>query len=131
MEMLPYIISPAIKERFRPGIALMFDSEDHCKIAAQYMLQRAKLLKDNCAIAAGNLRIAQHRDTLRYRVIRGGMYRVPVIRFAVDDYVHVKRRTAGKALEPEAKPGFYRVKEVRETGVLVLSGRCGTTSAHA
>jgi hypothetical protein len=99
--------------------------------AAEFLLQRAALLRERCAEAMGNLRIAQHRDRLRYQIVRSGQYEPSGYKFVVGDFVYVRRRTVVNSLQPEARPGILRVVEVRPSGVLVLQGRCGTrTTAH-
>jgi transposase InsO family protein len=120
-------IPPAVKDRYRPGFALFFDTPDHQEQAAQYVLMRAKLLQDNCSIAMTNLRSAQHRDTLRYRQVRSGLYRPSLFKFNVGDYVYVRRRNVSNTLMSEARPGIFRCLEVRDSGVLVLQGKCGST----
>jgi PHD-finger len=75
-------------------------------------------------MAFDNLRIAQHRDTLRYATIRGGGYRPRLRRFRAGDYVYLQQ-TAGRTLDVSAGRVVLRVKEVRPSGVLVLEGRDG------
>ena len=120
-------IPPAVKDRYRPGLALVFDTEEHREQAANYMLMRAELLQKNCTIAMHNLRSAQHRDTLRYRQVRSGLYRPSHFKFNIGDYIYVKRQNVNNTLMSEARPGIFRCLEVRDSGVLVLQGKCGST----
>jgi hypothetical protein len=50
--------------------------------------QRADLFKHVMLMALENLSIAQHRDTLRYAMIRGGGYHPQVRRFRLGDYIY-------------------------------------------
>jgi hypothetical protein len=120
-------VPPAIKDRYRPGLALVFDTPQHQEQAAGYLLARAQLLQQNCSIAMTNLRSAQHRDTLRYRQVRSGLYRPPLVKFSVGEFVYVKRVKLSNTLMSDARPGIFRILEVRDSGVLVLQGKCGST----
>jgi hypothetical protein len=46
-------------------------------------------------------------------------------RFAVDDYVYLRRRNVVNTLQTEARPTILRVLRVMPSGVLHLQGRCG------
>ena len=120
-------IPPAVKDRYRPGLALVFDTPEHQQHAADYVLMRSQLLQQNCSIAMTNLRSAQQRDTLRYRQVRSGLYRPSLFKFHVGDYVYVRRQNVSNTLMSTARPGIFRCLEVRESGVLVLQGKCGST----
>ena len=64
----------------------------------------------HCLAAGGNLKIAQHRDTLRYANIRGGGYTPNVRKFEVGQYVYVRRLQAVKGgLTPISKPSILRI----------------------
>jgi hypothetical protein len=52
--------------------------------------QRAELFRRVMPTSFENLAIAQHRDTLRYAIIRGGGYRPSIRRFHVGDYVYLQ-----------------------------------------
>jgi len=79
-------------------------------------------------MAGDNLRIAQHRDKLRYAKLRSGAYTPQLRRYLAGDYVWVrKQHKAG--LDIAAKQLILRVQEVRASGVLILQGRCGTLRA--
>jgi hypothetical protein len=71
-----------------------------------------------------NLAIAQHRDTLRYAIIRGGGYRPSIHRFHVGDYVYLQHTTP-TTLDVTVGCTILRVREVLVSGVLMLEGRDG------
>lgn len=120
------IIPPAIRERMAEPVCF-----DDPQIAANDYLVRAAEVQRLCIIAGDNLRIAQHRDTLRYAAVRSGSYLPKVRRFEVGDYVYLSRAPS-TTLDIKAKPLILRVKEVRSSGVLILEGRCGRmVSAHS
>jgi transposase InsO family protein len=120
-------VPPAIKDRFRPGLALVFDTPEHREQAAEYMLMRGTLQREHCSIAMTNLRSAQQRDSLRYATLRNGLYRHSSLKFSVGQFVHVRRPNVTNTLMSDARPGIYRILEVRASGVLVLQGKCGST----
>lgn len=62
-------------------------------------------------MAMENIRIAQHRDTLRYAHIRSGKYEPKSHKFTVGDYVYVQEHALANALQPTARAVIYRVKE--------------------
>jgi len=119
-------VPPAIRERL--SVPVDFGSQEQIEAAAADYLQRAELVKRLCIIAGDNLRIAQHRDTLRYAAVRSGSYVPKLKRFEVGDYVYVSRAPQ-TTLTIKARPVILRVKEVRSSGVLNLEGRCGRTVA--
>ena len=116
------VIPPAVREHFEGSLDLV-DQEE----AARYVLQRAALLKQHCAIAMQNLRVAQHRDQLRYEKVRSGLYQPPLLKFVQGDFVYVRRRNVVNTLQSVARPGIYRVVQLLDSGVLKLQGRCGRT----
>jgi hypothetical protein len=118
------VVPPAIRARIENPV-LQFDDAEQ---TAGYLLARAQLLRERCVEAMGNLRIAQHRDTLRYRTVRSGHYQPVGYSFAVGDFVYVRRRNVVNTLQTEAGPSILRVVEVRPSGVLLLQGRCGNTT---
>jgi len=86
--------------------------------------QHAELFRRVMPTAFENLAIAQHRDTLRYAIIRGGGYRPSIRRFHVGDYVYLQQ-TAPTTLDVTAGRTILRVREVLAFGVLMLEGRDG------
>lgn len=122
------VIPPAIMQRWEQP--LQFD-ESAQEEAARLVLERAELMKHNIAMAMDNLRIAQHRDTLRYAQVRSGAYRPKLRKFEVGDFVWVRTPTQN-TLQTGVRSEVLRVKEVKPSSVLVLQGKCGgTTERHA
>jgi transposase InsO family protein len=119
---VPPVIPPAIKERVEDPVLDLSDPE----AAAELVLVKAALLRQRAAMAGGNLRIAQHRDILRYEHTRSGTYMPVRCRFAVGDFVYVRRRNVINTLQTEARPTILRVTRILPTGVMQLQGRCGT-----
>jgi transposase InsO family protein len=115
------VIPPAIYPRMAEPID--FDSPTR---AASELTERAALLKRHCAVAMENLRIAQHRDTLRYAKTRSGAYAPRMRRYDVGDYVYLKGNAAD-TLDFQTRPEILRVLRVRPAGILVLQGKCGRT----
>jgi transposase InsO family protein len=100
--------------------------------AAEYLLKRAAALQQHCAIAGNNLRIAQHRDQLRYLKMRSGYYNTTTTKFAPGDLVYVRRPNAPLNMQSSVRNGVYRIREVRDSGTLVVHGKCGTvTEVHS
>jgi hypothetical protein len=119
------IVPPAVRERVDPPIDF-----SNLQLAAQSLLRRAAAVKEHAMIAAENLKVAQHRDTLRYALKRTGNYSPRLRQFSVGDLVYMKARPTN-TLQMAARRHILRVKEVRESGVLVLQGKCGrTVSIH-
>ena len=119
-------VPPAVKERLQDPVD--FDNPD---TAAEALLQRAQVIRPLCLEAGENLRIAQHRDTLRYATVRGGGYLPKLRKFEVGDYVYL-RAVPGEngerrdhTLQAEARQVILRVLEVRDSGAVLLQGKCG------
>jgi hypothetical protein len=96
------------------------DSEMWLKVCSQ----RAELFRRVMPAAFKNLAIAQHKDTLRYAIIRGGGYRPSIRRFHVGDYVYLQQTTP-TTLDVTAGRTILRVREVLASGVLMLEGHDG------
>jgi hypothetical protein len=127
---LMHAVTPTVPPAIRERLAEPIDFEDKEAAAADF-LARARLVRERVVMAGENLRIAQHRDTLRYAQLRSGNYTPKLRRYLQGDYVWVKRKDK-QGLDIGAKPLILRVAEVRPTGVLILQGRCGTLRAvHA
>ena len=119
-------LPPAIKERFQEHISLDPLGPQTPEEAAEYLLDRADLLHQNMVMAWDNLSIAQHRDQLRYAQKRSGLWKpTQVHTFNVGDFVYVLRPTRVSKLQPLAGDGIYRIVEMRDSGAVVLQGRCG------
>jgi site-specific DNA-cytosine methylase len=120
------VIPPAAADVLAPEIAYADPAA-----AAKDLLLRKEVIKQICPAAMENLAIAQHRDQLRYLRSRDPNYQPKVRHFHVGDFVHVQQQQRNSTLQPRAQPVIYRVKEVRDSGVLILQGKCGrTVSMH-
>jgi hypothetical protein len=93
----------------------------------QDLLLRADAMQRANAVVGEKLLIAQHRDTLRYQVVRGGTY-VPRSRsFEAGDYVWLRRHNLDNTLQMDTMPPILRVRHVWPNGILTLRGKCGRT----
>ena len=99
---------------------------DDPEIAAQSILERAKLVEGFVPIAGRNILIAQQRDSLRYAKLRSGGYLPSIVNFKVGQFVYVRDHNP---LHKKARPEIFRVVDVRPSGVVVLMGICGSTVA--
>jgi len=119
-------IPPAIVERMAEPFNL-----DDPDVALKDFKARAALVKKHMVIAGDNLRIAQHRDTLRYAAVRDGSYLPKIRRFEPGDFVWLSRNPQG-TLDIRTKPLILRVVEVKKSGVLKLQDRaCQTIEVHS
>jgi hypothetical protein len=117
----PYV-PPAVREKFADEIDL-----DDREAAIESILSRSEVMRQACVAAGHNLKIAQHRDTLRYAKMREGGYVPKLRKFEIGDYVYVRQRNDPYTLQPSARPYILRVKEVGKLGTLTLQGKCGRT----
>ena len=117
----PPVVPPAVRERILEPID--FDDVD---AAAASVLTRAEIVKRAVPIAMGNIKVAQHRDTLRYAMVKGGAFIPKLRRFQAGDYVYVRRRNTTDTLQFSSHPEVLRVREVLPQGTLRLYGKCGT-----
>ena len=99
---------------------------DDPELAAQSILERARLVEGFVPIAGRNLLIAQHRDSLRYARLRSGGYLPSMVKFTVGQFVYVRDHDE---FHKKAGPEILRVIAVKSSGVIVLMGKCGTTIA--
>jgi hypothetical protein len=118
------IIPPAARDRHPEPLDL-----DDPEKASDSLLKRRTWVKQAGVLAGEALKIAQHRDTLRYARVRGGAYVRRLQKFQVGDYVY-KRRPGTKALGPKnltntACDPILRVLAVRTGGVIRLVGKDG------
>ena len=114
------VIPPAHVHKFADAIDL-----HNVEAATQNVLKRAQLVQTAGIIAGENLKIAQHRDTLRYATIRGGGYLPSIRLFEVGDFVYLRRRVLDSVLQIAAKREIYRVKSVQPNVMIQLQGKCG------
>jgi hypothetical protein len=99
-------------------------SLDDLKMWLRVCSQHVKLFQRVMPTAFENLAIAQHKDTLRYAIIRGGGYQPSIHRFHVGDYVYLQQTTL-TTLDVMAGCTILRVQQVLASGVLMLEGRDG------
>jgi hypothetical protein len=97
------------------------------KSAAEEISARAEYLKVAVPTVANNLKIAQHRDQLRYAATRDGTYLPRLRKFSPGDYVYVRRSSSNCTLQIDARQAILRVVQMNEGGTVTLEGRCGTT----
>jgi site-specific DNA-cytosine methylase/transposase-like protein len=120
------VIPSALQESFAEPIDL--DNDD---AAVRDLLLRQRLVAEMTPMALQNLSIAQHRDQLRYAKVRAPDYKPRQHTFKPGQYAYVQQLQRQSGLQPRAQPVIYRVAEVRDSGVLLLQGKCGrTTAAH-
>ena len=113
-------IPGAILEKFQSPIDL--DNEEICSDA---LAKRSKALEKQAIIAGQNLKIAQHRDTLRYASTHTGGYKPKLRKFERGDYVYVRLGSTRTSLDPPVEQYIYRVIEAKSNGTLILIGKCG------
>jgi hypothetical protein len=95
------------------------------------LLTRAKAMDSLTAQVGSNLRIAQHRDTLRYARTRSGAFMPTIKKFAVGDYVYLREsKSNDRNLSIDAQPSVRRVRAVNKSGVLRLVDPTGQVSTH-
>ncbi len=116
------IIPPAVSEAFSKSID--YDSVDE---AVQDLLLRKQKVSQMTPMALQNMAIAQHRDQLRYLRVRAADYQPKQQHFHVGQYVYVQQLQRYSTLQPRAQPVVYRVLHIKESGVLTLQGKCGST----
>jgi hypothetical protein len=112
---------PIVGSKVRDVIQNVVDLDDPA-IWARVVSDRAKLFERDIPAAFDNLLIAQHRDTLRYAHTRSGHFRPKLHRFEVGDLVYLRRQKAD-SLDSNVGRLILKVKEVLDSGRLVLEGR--------
>ena len=115
------VIPPAVMPRMEPPLLLTDDNE-----LAKQLQRRAEAMQHHLTIAGNNLAVAQHRDTLRYALVRGGGWQPGAHKFRVGDYVYLKRVSKDNTLSMPVKSTILRVHQVKPSGVLRLIGGCGS-----
>ncbi|KAJ9523780.1 hypothetical protein QJQ45_019973, partial [Haematococcus lacustris] len=115
------VVPPAIAERVEQPINF-----DDPELAAELVMHRAVAVTDNMVIAMDNQAVAQHRDQLRYAMTRSGSYQPAARSFKPGDFVYLRLAAKHNMLQLEARPEIYRVVVVKDSGVAVLTGKCGT-----
>lgn len=134
MKVSPHSIMHAVEPAISPAIKPRFDrfvDVDNPKLATASILQQSAALRHNITTAQGNLRIVQHRETLRYARMRSGGTLPVTRRFSTGDYVYHRKSGACTSLDAKTKSNIYCVTELKPSGFIVLKGRCrATISAH-
>ena len=121
--------SSSVHKQFE--VPLSYDSTPSIQAAAEDIQRRAAYLRDNVPIIANNLAIAQHRDRLRYAMKRTGSYMPKLRKFAPGDFVYLRRSKEVCTIQIPAREIILRVVEVRDNGIVMVQGKCGTTQpAH-
>ncbi|KAJ9522494.1 hypothetical protein QJQ45_008337 [Haematococcus lacustris] len=98
-------------------------------VAAHDLLERSAVLSHETAAAMGNIRIAQHRDTLRYATTHSGSYKPAVRQLHPCSFVWTQRPQSN-TLQLSARPEIYRVVSVGVNGVAKLQRKCGRVMAE-
>jgi transposase-like protein len=120
------VIPSALQETFSEPID--FDDAD---AAIKDLLLRQRRVAEMTPMALQNLSIAQHRDQLRYAKVRAPDFKPRQHTFTVGQFVYVQQLQRQSGLQPRAQPVIYRVAEIRDSGVLLLQGKCGrSTTVH-
>ncbi|KAJ9531042.1 hypothetical protein QJQ45_000957 [Haematococcus lacustris] len=118
------VLPPAVVERIVCPVSF-----DDPALAAASLLQRSAVLSRETAVAMGNIRIAQHRDTLRYALTHSGSYK-PAARQLHPGMFVWTQRPQSSTLQLSARPEIFRVVSVGSNGVARLMGRCGRVMAE-
>ena len=87
---------------------------------------RGAVLQEVMPLAMRNLAIAQQRDKERFRHVGGGGYDRPKAKFAVGQFVMVKKKKK-HTLQPSVRPHILRIVDMKPTGAVVLQGSDGST----
>jgi hypothetical protein len=126
----PYELMYARRPVIPPTIWQAVDaplSFDDPVAASASVLQRAQHVQRVCPEAFGNLLIAQHRDSLRYAMVRSGSFQPTLVKFFPGQFVYVARPAPSNTLQVKARPEILRVVAVNSSGAVTLQGKCGTT----
>ena len=84
------------------------------------LLERVKAIRQHGVIAGEDLRIAQHRDTKRYAVVRSGVYHPRMRKYDVGDYVYCKHNKPTSTLDTFHYDNILRVAAILESGNLMI-----------
>jgi len=119
-------LPPATRERLeRP---LMFEGGG--QEVQKAFADRVAAIKQAGIMVGENLRIAQHRDTLRYAVLRSGEYMPRLRKFDVGDFVYVRHNDASRRnLDTYTQPDVRRVEKIGLEGTLSVRSSDGALSS--
>jgi len=98
------------------------------KALGLHLHERAQAHQQNCIMAMSGVEIAQRRDQLRYARLRSGEYSPRLRRFHVGDYVYVQQQKLD-GLQMTVPRRVLRIKEIRDSGRLLVEGRDGQVMA--
>jgi transposase InsO family protein len=89
--------------------------------------KRVRYIQELSPQISHNLRTAHERDCRRFKARRSGLYIPRLHHFAAGDYVFIREKgqKPGGTLGTRARAEVLRVKQVRESGVLVLINQAG------
>ncbi|GFH09197.1 integrase catalytic domain-containing protein [Haematococcus lacustris] len=94
--------------------------------AAHDLPERSAVLHRETVAAMGNIRIAQHHDTLRYAITHSGSYKPTARQLHPGSFVWTQRPQA-TTFQLGARPEIYRVISLGDNGV----ARLGPSEANA
>jgi len=122
-----YGVEPSVPPAARPRMdasLVIPDYEDADALAAftDELCARAAIVKHNCAYAAHNIDIAQHRQSLRYALTRSGNYKSNVLRYEPGDYVYLNK-SRKHDMDVTTRATILKVLEISPLGVATLQGR--------
>ena len=118
-------VEPQVPAAVREGFAEPLSFED-AAAATESLRARAAWVQRHYPEAAGNLLVAQHRDTRRYAAARAARRLTNTPEFSAGDYVYIKKLKVDNTLQFQYYDTILRVKSVGPLGVAVLIGRDGT-----
>ncbi|XRB15552.1 reverse transcriptase [Pseudoscourfieldia marina] len=123
----PITVPPSIRERMEEDLdveGVTETDEDYDRLAHQ-LLRRAELMQRHMVVAGNNLKIAQHRDTMRFADVRSGKYRRKQLKYEPGDFVYVSQ-LARSALQPHVQRTILRVVRAgTANGTYILQGADG------
>ena len=97
---------------------------------AAALLKRAEVAISTGVIVAENLRLSHARNTARFKALRSGYYHPKLHHFMAGDRVYLlppkSGTTPGGALGIKASDEILTVKDVKPTGVIILTNQVGT-----
>lgn len=122
-------VPPAVRERLETPL---MEVGSKAEVAAAF-LNRVLAIKAQGIIIGDNLKIAQHRDTLRYAKKRNGDYEPMIRKFEVGDYVYVRaHQAARKNLDSHTHHKVWRITRVGVAGTLTVQNPEGDmASVHS
>jgi hypothetical protein len=89
---------------------------------AAAVVERSELIRRAGILAAAHLRIAQHRDTLRYAYKQSGSYKPRTFRFHEGDFTYLVRPRLDTT-QMNVHPHILRVVKVGSKGSVILEGK--------